>query len=383
MKIVHICISERYIENSSYQENLLASLHVQLGHEVFIIAADRYTDKNRIIQRRSPGRYVNKDGVIVVILRPHISFKFSWVIWGTTKGLYMELSDINPDIIMVHGVTAFENKVIAKYVSRHNDVRLYVDNHNDYYNKPYKNLKQKFFSFIDSINARKLLSMSKMFWGTTPWRVEYLQDVYRIPAEKTGLLIMGADERFIIGKDRKKIRDEVRHLYEIPNNAFLVVTGGTLDKRKQQDLLFDAVKELESQNVWLLAFGSPTKEMEPVFENYKEVHNIVMTGWLPAERAYDLFMASDLAFFPGTHSVLWEQAVACSTPLVVRHWSGMEHVNVNSNAILLDNVTVSTIKDTIVKLNNTPKYKQMVNSAKKVASQFFLTEIAKRAIGQL
>ena len=125
---------------------------------------------------------------------------------------------------------------------------------------------------------------------------------------------MGADEKYIVGKDRNVICKRVREQYGIPSDAFLVVTGGTLDKRKQQYLLFDAVKQLKEDNVWLLAFGTPTKEMEAVFDSYKTVSNIVMTGWLAAEKAYDLFMASDLAFFPGTHSVLWEQAVATATP---------------------------------------------------------------------
>lgn len=106
-----------------------------------------------------------------------------------------------------------------------------------------------------------------------------------------------------------------------------------------------------------------------------------MTGWLAAEKAYDLFMASDLAFFPGTHSVLWEQAVATATPLVVRHWKGMEHVNVNGNAVLMDEITTDAIVCQIKSLNRTVEYSNMLEKSREVAPLFYLTEIAKKAIG--
>lgn len=219
-----------------------------------------------------------------------------------------------------------------------------------------------------------------MYWGTTPWRVQYLQDVYKIPAEKTDLLVMGADEKYIEGVNKLDVRKNVRASYFIPDDAFLVVTGGTLEK-KQQDLLFEDVSQMKKDNIWLLAFSSPTDEMKPVFENFKSCKNIVMTGWLPAEKAYEMYMASDLAFFPGTHSVLWEQAVACGIPLAVKHWSGMEHVNVNGNPVFLDEVTVDSIKTSISNISNENTYRSMKTKADEIAISFYLTEIAKKAIG--
>lgn len=381
MKIVHICISERFIEGQSYQENLLARRHVQMGHAVFIIASNKYTDKNGKTHHRRPETYINHDDVTVTILKPFPQWRFTGTFTGTTRGLYARLVEIAPDIIMVHGVSAFENKTISKFVNNYPSTRLFVDNHNDYFNSPVNTFKKRLFKTIDSFKARKLLNNALMYWGTTPWRVQYLQEVYRIPAEKTGLLIMGADEKYIEGVDKLAVRKTVRASYCIPDDAFLVVTGGTLDKRKQQDLLFEAVSGMEGDNIWLLAFGSPTDEMKPIFERYKTCKNIVMTGWLPAEKAYDMFMASDLAFFPGTHSVLWEQAVACGTPLVVKHWSGIEHVNVNGNAIFLDEVTVDSIITLISEISSENKYKSMKIKANEIASNFYLTEIAKKAIG--
>jgi hypothetical protein len=42
-------------------------------------------------------------------------------------------------------------------------------------------------------------------------------------------------------------------------------------------------------------------------------------GWVPSEKVYNYFFAGDLAFFPGTHSVLWEQAVGIGLPCILKN----------------------------------------------------------------
>ena len=382
MKIVHIAISEKYVEGMSYQENLLSKAHIRLGNEVFVIAQQCFVNKDKEQICRSIGTYINDDGICITILPYAHKNKVLRLLCPITRGLYERLNEILPDVIFVHGVTAADNILIARYVKEHPQTKLYADNHNDYYNSPLKGIKGFFVKIAIRRNASFLLPYVQTVWGTTPWRVEYLQDQYNVPKEKTELLIMGAEEQYIQGKNIKEIRSVVRSEYNIPDDAFLVVTGGALDKRKQQKLLMEAVKDLSKQNIWLLAFGAPTKEMEPVFRSYQEVPNIVMTGWLPAVKGYDMFLASDLAFFPGTHSVLWEQAAACGVPVVVKQWRGMEHINVNGNAMLVSEVNIETIKETIVALHFTPLYDEMKEKAQKAAASFFLSKIAKNAIGE-
>lgn len=381
MKIAHICIFERYREDSGYQENLLSKCHVELGYDVYLIAQQRSLDEQRQYVLLDVGEYINKAGVKVSVLPKSHCSQHLTRFFGRCLGLYKKLDEISPNIIFVHNFTSRDIYHIVRYVKAHPDVELYVDSHSDYYNMPLQTLLQKYDAHRRKKYAQALLPVTKRFWGTTPWRVEYLQCVYNLPKEKLGLLIMGGDEKYIIGKNILKVKEDIRNHFNVPDDAFLVVTGGTIDKRKRQDILMDAVAQLSSQNIWLLVFGKPTKEMEPVIEKYKKTANIIFTGWIPAAEAYNMFLASDLAFFPGTHSVLWEQVVACGVPLVVQHWHGMEHVNYNGNAILVDNVNVDTIKHCIKDLKFTKVYYELKEKANIAAPQFFLSNLAKRAIG--
>jgi len=383
MKIIHICISERYVEGDSYHENILPTIHQSMGHSVTVIASQSYFDgRTKCMKFRDTADYYNKDGLHVIILPLYKGNRIIGLLGKSVEGLFEKLNQLSPDVIFVHGLGAPDNHAIVKYLKNNNSVKLYADNHNDYHVTPLrKGLKPWIYRRILSLNARVLVPYTTTFWGTLPLRAIYMNKVYGIPKKKIGVLVMGGDDRLIVGKDKSIIRSTVRDKYGIPLDSFLVVTGGAFDKRKQLDLLMDAVNGLHEDNVYLLAFGEPVSGMESVFEKYKKVDNIKLIGWIPSDLAYDMFLASDLAFFPGWHSVLWEQAVACGLPLVVKYWYGVDHVNYNGNALLLRDVTISTIKEAITKLRFTPDYYKILDMAKEAATNFYMSNIANKAIG--
>lgn len=231
--------------------------------------------------------------------------------------------------------------------------------------------------------VKKIANRANRLWGTTPWRVEYMQDVYGVPAEKTDLLVMGADEGEIDWENKNAIREAIRKQYNINKNDFLIVTGGKINSAKNIHLLADAIVALNRKDVKLLVFGSLDKEMEERFIKYADKENIVLAGWIKSNAAYNIFLAGDLVCFPGTHSVLWEQAVACGIPGIYKLWDGMKHVNVNGNAILLDKCTTNNIKACIESIiNNKNAYSRMKENAINAMSSFYYSDIALRAIEQ-
>jgi 1,2-diacylglycerol 3-alpha-glucosyltransferase len=71
-------------------------------------------------------------------------------------------------------------------------------------NTAIKNLKHIILQrYIFGITARKIVPYVEKFWGVTPMRMEYLRDIYRIPKEKIGLLVMGGDEEKIHRNNRE------------------------------------------------------------------------------------------------------------------------------------------------------------------------------------
>jgi len=258
---------------------------------------------------------------------------------------------------------------------------LFADCHADYYNRGFDKhpLKCKIDILISKFWYFPFFKHANRIWGTTPWREVFLKQEYHLPDTKVGCLIMGADDKHIVGKDKEQVRVLIRDKYSIPQEAFLIVSGGKLDKAKNLHLLCEAVKEIGAP-VHLLLFGKPTPEMEPVFEGYKSCKNITQLGWIDGSSTYDLFLAADLACFPGTHSVLWEQSVACAVPGIYKYWNHMTHVNDGGNATFINEITEESLKKEVQGILIAEKYNMMKEAANKCADRFLMSHVAKIAI---
>lgn len=381
-KIVHVIIACGYRDGFGYQENILPAKHRQLGYDVSIITQD---DRNNVTSFQ---KYVNRDGVNVYVL-PRVKKKWQIkmriaMFLKDTKGLYKTLTEINPDIIFVHGLQANDNKEVIKYVEKNPNVKLFVDQHGDYYNMPF-NTPLEFIcqKFIYKSIAQKFSRLAEVMWGVTPWRVKYLQDVYKVKPEKTDLLVMGGDENLIPWDERESIRRDLRSRYGIPQEAFLIVHGGKINKQKNTHLLINAIHKLNRNDIYLLLFGNYDNDMRAIVDKEQSPF-IINIGWIDSTRVYPLFLASDLGCFPGTHSVLWEQACASGLPCVFKDWDGgMSHVDVGGNCVLLKDITTDKLVDTIGSLlDNSPLYKQMKSVSETKARKYFsYINIAKRSIG--
>lgn len=381
MKIIHICLACFYVEGMGYQENILPKIHSNMGNDVVVITSDYAFDKSGKECKKINKRYTNKYNVRVMVLERDIGHGI-FSKFGLFQNLYNILEKELPDIIFVHGGQFLSLKDVVKYAQKYT-VRLYLDQHADYYNAPINTVK-KFIvhKIIYKYWIKKFSILAQGIYGVTPWRCRYLQEVYGVNPQKIKLLVMGGDDENIHFKKMPQLRNDIRQQINISENDFVVVTGGKIDKTKNIHLLIQAVSEINNENIKLIVFGQPNDEMKETINAYVENPNIRYLGWIQAETTYDYFLSSDLAVFPGTHSVLWEQACACGIPCVFKEWEGMHHVDVGGNCLFLYEDSVSEIKQIILDLYNN---KDMYNAMKKVAVEkgiktFSYKDIAKRAI---
>ena len=181
-------------------------------------------------------------------------------------------------------------------------------------------------------------------------------------------------------ENKIKIKNTIREQYGVTQNDFLIVTGGKIDQKKNIDLLIDACGN--QNNVKLLIFGSIIDEMKTDFsKKINKYSNIIYVGWVNSEKVYDYFFSADLVFFPGQHSVLWEQACASKVPCVFKRWKGMTHVNNGGNADFLNDISIQSITDKIQELRFTDKYFHMKEIANSSATDVYLySNIARKSL---
>ncbi len=380
MVIVHVAASSPYNENWGYQENLLPRYQRKMGNDVTLIVSCKKIDQGTVVETPEEDRVLN-DGVRL-IRKKQVFFinKILSDCLGYVK-VFSLLETINPDLIFYHGLISFSIIDVIKYKKKHKNCTVVQDNHLDYnIGFHVKTIKSRFLrSYYRFLNMISIKYVDKVY-GVTPWREEYASDYFHIPKEKIDLLIMGADDEKIDFNNKEKIRKTIRNKFNVNDDEFLIVTGGKIDAKKNVDVLVEACKEISS--VKLLLFGQISDEMKEYFDNLiSENENVIMVGWINSDIVYEFFFAADLVFFPGQHSVLWEQACASKVPCVFAKWDGMEHVDVGGNCEFVYPVNKEEVQKRILDLQFSDKYYKMKSVAESDLTNVFLySNIAKKSL---
>ncbi len=381
MTIVNITPAAPYNDYWGYQDNLLPKYQKKLGHDVTVITTNLMHQDGGITEI-APNDYRLNDGERIIRLK-YKQYPVSVLTKLFSKlEIYELLKSIRPDFIFYHGLISNTIFDVIRYIRKDNPQCVLVqDNHFDYNIGSHstglkKLLGRGYFRFINRL-ANPYVSR---VYGVTPWRKQYAEDYFRIPPEKTDVLIMGADDEKIDFANREQIRSDIRNQFGFTEDDFVIVTGGKIDRNKKTTLLMEACRNTD--HVKLLIFGNVKEDVKQEFDEIlSESENITYIGWIDADQVYNYFFASDLVFFPGQHSVLWEQACACKVPCVFEKWEGMEHVNNGGNSDFVSPVTVESLREKIHELKYTDKYAQMKQAAESDKTDIYLySRIAEKSL---
>lgn len=382
MKILHVCLAQIYSDDYSYQENLLTDYHKKQGNEVYIIASLLSFNSVGQLSLLNESTYKTKDDIKVYRIDYKGPMKGSSRFFRRYNHIERILDVIKPEIIFIHGCQFVDIFKFIKYKKENRNTRLYIDNHADYINSATNWLSMNILhKMIWRYCAKLSETYVEKFWGVTPLRCDFLQKVYKINPSKIGLLIMGVDDAKLDFKKRFEIREKIRDKLNISNDDFVIITGGKIDKKKNIHLLIKALTNIEDNHIKLVVFGNPVSDFASEFDELMTHENIIILGWINSEEVYNYFWASDLVVFPGSHSVLWEQAAGSGMPCIFKHWKGMEHVDIGGNCEFFEEDSVDEIERVLLSVISNPDvYTNMQKVALSAIEYFSYSNIAKKSI---
>lgn len=384
MKVVHLCLASFFPDGYSYQENMLPKFHKELGYDVEVIASLVTFDKDgKSTFLPKSSEYINEYGIPVTRLEyknPRKAFE----IFRRYEGFEEALERANPDVLFVHGCQFLDIDIVAKYAKKHCDVKIFVDNHADFSNSATNWLsKNVLHKMVWKSCAQKIEPYVTKFYGVLPVRVDFLKNMYGLPAAKCELLVMGADDDLVEKAAIPEVRARIREKYGLAEDDFVVMTGGKIDGFKTQTLLLmEAVKNIEDPKVKLIVFGSVTPDLKERVNALTDGTKVQYIGWVQAKDSYEYFAAADLVVFPGRHSVFWEQVAAQGVPMLCKKWDGTTHVDLGGNVRFLTQDSVEEIQSNIETLiRDRTRYDNMKKIAmEKGMKEFSYRDIAKRSI---
>ena len=134
MKIVHLCLSCFFIDNYSYQENMLPKYHVKLGYDVTVIASPfSFNEHGKGCFLQAPSERMDEDGYKVIRLAYKSPMKINRIL-RRYANFYKALETERPDVVFCHGIAMAEVCTLILYLKHNPHVKLYGDHHGDYIN---------------------------------------------------------------------------------------------------------------------------------------------------------------------------------------------------------------------------------------------------------
>ena len=378
MNILHISPDAPFNDGWGYQENLLPKYQTRLGHRVVLVASAMENGKEGPVPVPEQ-RFVSRDGFEVIQRK---TGKSDFPVFGklfTVMNISDILEEVSPDLIFYHGMISTSIHQAVQYKKKQPSTVIVMDNHMDWrIGFVPDTLRAKCKAAAYRASLRPVFPWISRIYGVTPWRKSYAEQVFGAPKEKTDILIMGADDDAVPFSERGRIREKIRTEHKIGMDEILIVSGGRLSENKNILPLMRAVNSLEKNH--LVLFGSVSEEIREEFLSLLS-SRVQWDGWVSAEKTYEYFLAADLAFFPGQHSVLWEQACACRTPCVFRDWEGMHHVDQGGNCIFLKDPEEKSISECLKDLFLNGRYSSMKKVCdSEVMNAFLYSRIAVKSL---
>lgn len=346
MKILMLC--DFYNEKLEYQENLLTKYYLKHGHQVTVIAStfesvfDYYNDRH---DNSAPPRTYYDRGAKIIKLRYRYNILNRLRAYTPIAKI---LEEERPDLLYIHDIMLNFPEAI-RYKKSHPECRMIMDYHADSSNSGKNWVSRKILHgvlrkwFLD--RARPHLSRIFAF---TPAAIPFLHDMYKVPIEDIELLPLGADLDLCAEVKARGDGQALRAGLGLSDEAIVIVTGGKLEPWKRTELLIEAVRALPSVKLELVIIGDSGSKYKHyknnLLEAAKACTNIHFVGWLEAKDIYKYLDLADIAVFPASQSILWQQAIAMGLPLIVGNTGDqdMSYLNSHDNIVILDKNEIRT-----------------------------------------
>lgn len=320
MKI--LILSPVYVEGLEYQENLLVKYYAKHGHEVHMVTStntsifDYINDRH---DRTKKAQTYQDGGATIHRLEYAVNILHRIEIFA---GVTAILERVRPDFIFVRDILPNITDCV-RYVKKNPNCTMILDYHADYSNSGKNWLSLKILHgiirkwYLD--HARPHLAR---IFPVTPGSEKFLREVYGVPASEMEILPLGADMELLRQARSSDPRTRLRTHMSIAADDTVIFTGGKLMPAKRTELLIEVFRDLPQQErLHLVIAGQPpdgeTGYYQSLLETAAGQRNIHFTGWLKPLQIYEYLLMSDLAAFPASQSILWQQAIAAGLPLII------------------------------------------------------------------
>lgn len=318
-RILHLCLSNFYIDGYSYQENELIRQHVSERHDVLVLASTETISENGQLTYVDPAEYVGKEGATVRRLpyRKWLPHKVMRKL-RMHPGVYREIERFRPDVMLFHGTCGWEVRTAAQYARDNRPVRYLIDSHEDAHNSA-KNfvsrdlLHKRYYgpllrSAVDAAESILCISLET---------IDFVRNMYGIAPEKLEFFPLGGHP--LSEEDYYRERSEWRRKLQLDDNHIMFLQTGKFGKAKRLLTSLRAFTATPDPAFQLILSGVIPKDGEE-----SEIRRLIdsddrirFLGWNSGEDMRSLMAACDVYLQPGSQSVSMQNSMCQRCAVIV------------------------------------------------------------------
>lgn len=318
MKIVHLCLSNFYIDGYAYQENQLVAQHVADGHEVTVIASTESFGADKKPCYLTPGDYMGTDQARVIRLpyRRGLPQRVAAKIRAFPRVMEL-LESLQPDVILFHGLCGWELNTVVRYKRNHPTIRLYADCHEDFNNsaRTWASKWLLHYVFYRPILKRCLPEIDKVLCVTVE-SISFSRDFYGVDESLLELYPLGG--KVFDDDEYTATRESTRALKQWDERTMVFVQSGKLDRAKR---LTDSLRAFTALPGAHLRFAIAGHIMSDVEDEVRPLiaadARIQELGWIEPMQLRALLCAADVYVQPGSQSATMQMSLCCRCPVVL------------------------------------------------------------------
>lgn len=318
MKIAHVCLSCFYIDGYAYQENELVRQHVLEGHDVTVIASTENFGADRRLTYVEPSTYMGKDGAKVIRL-PYRTFLGEKLMRKLRlhPGVMELLKEIDPEVILFHGLCGYELRTVAKYKRLKPSVRLYADSHEDQNNSARtfvsKYLLHKLYYGSIIRSCRK--SFDKILCVSIE-TMDFVHETYGVPRSELEFFPLGG--RIFDDGEYTMRWERGRSVAGVETGQIMLLQSGKMGPRKKLVESLRAFLRTPGEHLRFVLAGSFDDSIKAEAEALVASDpRIRFLGWKASEELSDLLCAADVYVQPGTQSATMQMSLCARCPVVL------------------------------------------------------------------
>jgi len=336
MIIVHV--TNYFHPKLGYQEVFLAREQAIMGHNVWFVTSDRY-DSNLYSEGavmgtlgervKTPG-FFEEEGIKVWRLKT--LFEIPHGIW--MLGLEKKIQELEPDIVIVHGIVSFNAIRIARLKKKSGKFKLIYDDHMIFYNSRSKlRMLYPLFKWTFSLPIQK--AADALVGVGQPSKI-FMNERYGIPLDRITVISMGADDTLF--KFDAAARQEIRSNLSLSESDVVFIYTGKIIPKKRLSILIEAVKLLgDNDKLKVLFVGSGSKtyieELKQDIKNKSLEDKFTWHDAVPNTELPKFYSSADVAVWPAGASISMLEALASSLPIIVSASPSINEMTYVSNQL--------------------------------------------------